>query len=255
MQVWWWPGRIGAGAGTAALESVPFGEALGRLAPARRILGAIPSSVEAQALSHAADTTLGKRLLEAGITGVGEAATESAQQVLQNVIEKQYNEQQAALEGIGEAALLGGIAGSALQGGAQLYRDHYIRKNILGGNLRANRSSSEPSPELERGKGPAVQIRNGEISIVEGEDQLAERRAATEAALTQADQLTSSGTLALPPARPESLERSAALSERAREEAELISRMQQAQEGVPEAIRRSGSQKNRPRGRRQKTRA
>jgi len=178
---------LGAGAGTAALEAVPFGEALGRFAPMRRILGAIPSSVEAEAFGRAADTTLGKRLLEAGITGVGEAGTEAAQQVLQNVIEKQYNEQQAALEGIGEAALLGGIAGSALQGGAQLYRDHYIRKNIFGGNLLANRPSSA-SPELERGKRTAVQIRNGEISVVEGEDQLAERRAATEAALTQADQ-------------------------------------------------------------------
>lgn len=175
---------LGAGAGTAALEAVPFGEALGRFAPMRRILGAIPSSVEAEAFGRAADTTLGKRLLEAGITGVGEAATESAQQVLQNVIEKQYNEQQAALEGIGEAALLGGIAGSALQGGAQLYRDLYVRKKFLSGDLKRQRElAAEGLPELAPGEESAVQIRGEDISLIEGERQKREKRAATEAIL------------------------------------------------------------------------
>ena len=177
---------LGAGAGTAALEAVPFGEALGRFAPMRRILGAIPSSVEAEAFGRAADTTLGKRLLEAGITGVGEAGTEAAQQVLQNVIEKQYNEQQAALEGIGEAALLGGIAGSALQGGAQLYRDHYIRKKFLSGNLKSQRElAAEALPELEQGEEGAVQILGDKISLIKGKRQEREERAATEAALRQ----------------------------------------------------------------------
>ena len=177
---------LGAGAGTAALEAVPFGEALGRFAPMRRILGAIPSSVEAEAFGRAADTTLGKRLLEAGITGVGEAGTEAAQQVLQNVIEKQYNEQQAALEGIGEAALLGGIAGSALQGGAQLYRDLYVRKKFLSGDLKRQRElAAEGLPELAPGEESAVQIRGEDISLIEGERQKREKRAATEAALQQ----------------------------------------------------------------------
>lgn len=222
---------LGAGAGTAALEAVPFGEALGRFAPMRRILGAIPSSVEAEAFGRAADTTLGKRLLEAGITGVGEAATESAQQVLQNVIEKQYNEQQAALEGIGEAALLGGIAGSALQGGAQLYRDLYVRKKFLSGDLKRQRElAAEGLPELAPGEESAVQIRGEDISLIEGERQKREKRAATEAALTQADPLATSGILALPEASEESLKGAVALSQRAREEAELIAQMRQAQE-------------------------
>jgi transcriptional regulator NrdR family protein len=175
---------LGAGAGTAALEAVPFGEALGRFAPMRRILGAIPSSVEAEAFGRAADTTLGKRLLEAGITGVGEAATESAQQVLQNVIEKQYNEQQAALEGIGEAALFGGVAGSALQGGAQLFRDTYIRRKNAQRNLEAQRSLvTEALPELAPGEESTVQVRGEDISLIEGERQKREKRAATEAIL------------------------------------------------------------------------
>lgn len=222
---------LGAGAGTAALEAVPFGEALGRFAPMRRILGAIPSSVEAEAFGRAADTTLGKRLLEAGITGVGEAGTEAAQQVLQNVIEKQYNEQQAALEGIGEAALLGGIAGSALQGGAQLYRDHYIRKKFLSGNLKSQRElAAEASPELEQGEEDTVQILAGEISRIKGKRREREERAATEAALTQADQLAKSGVLALPEASEGSLANAAAKLKRAREEAEALALAQQAQE-------------------------
>lgn len=230
---------LGAGAGTAALEAVPFGEALGRFAPMRRILGAIPSSVEAEAFGRAADTTLGKRLLEAGITGVGEAGTEAAQQVLQNVIEKQYNEQQAALEGIGEAALLGGIAGSALQGGAQLYRDHYIRKKFLSGNLKSQRElAAEALPELEQGEEGAVQILGDKISLIKGKRQEREERAATEAALTQADQLAKSGVLALPEASEGSLANAAAKLKRAREEEELVARVQQAQEESNREFRR-----------------
>lgn len=230
---------LGAGAGTAALEAVPFGEALGRFAPMRRILGAIPSSVEAEAFGRAADTTLGKRLLEAGITGVGEAGTEAAQQVLQNVIEKQYNEQQAALEGIGEAALLGGIAGSALQGGAQLYRDHYIRKKFLSGNLKSQRElAAEASPELEQGEEDTVQILAGEISRIKGKRREREERAATEAALTQADQLAKSGVLALPEASEGSLANAADKLKRAREEEELVARVQQAQEESNREFRR-----------------
>lgn len=230
---------LGAGAGTAALEAVPFGEALGRFAPMRRILGAIPSSVEAEAFGRAADTTLGKRLLEAGITGVGEAGTEAAQQVLQNVIEKQYNEQQAALEGIGEAALLGGIAGSALQGGAQLYRDHYIRKKFLSGNLKSQRElAAEALPELEQGEEGAVQILGDKISLIKGKRQEREERAATEAALTQADQLAKSGVLALPEASEGSLANAAAKLKRAREEAEALALAQQAQEESNREFRR-----------------
>ena len=222
---------LGAGAGTAALEAVPFGEALGRFAPMRRILGAIPSSAEAEILTRAADTTLGKRLAEAAITGVGEAGTEAAQQVLQNVIEQRYNQEQAALEGIGEAALLGGIAGSALQGGAQLYQDVYFRKKKLQGDLNRRRElEAEGLPYLPTGEESAVQLRGEDISLVEGERPKREKRAATEAALTQADPLATSGILALPEASEESLKGAVALSQRAREEAELIAQMRQAQE-------------------------
>jgi hypothetical protein len=222
---------LGAGAGTAALEAVPFGEALGRFAPMRRILGAIPSSAEAEILTRAADTTLGKRLAEAAITGVGEAGTEAAQQVLQNVIEQRYNQEQAALEGIGEAALLGGIAGSALQGGAQLYQDVYFRKKKLQGDLNRRRElEAEGLPYLPTGEESAVQLRGEDISLVEGERPKREKRAATEAALTQADPLATSGILALPEASEESLKGAVSLSQRAREEAELIAQMRQAQE-------------------------
>jgi hypothetical protein len=169
----------GAGAGTALLENIPI-SGLAKYTPLRRVLGDIPVSAEAGAFTRAMDAGAGTILGRALGTGAGEAATEVSQNALQNIIERQYNEQRGILEGSTESAVGGFLAGAALQGGADLYRDVYLNRKKFEGDVKALRGqlSEEQLPLLPAGKRKAVQIRGKDISTVLGEEDIAEAEAA-----------------------------------------------------------------------------
>lgn len=169
----------GAGAGTALLENIPI-ERLAKYTPLKRVLGDIPVSAEAGAFTRAMDAGAGTILGRALGTGAGEAATEVSQNALQNIIERQYNEQRGILEGSTESAVGGFLAGAALQGGADLYRDVYLNRKKFEGDVKALRGqlSEEQLPLLPAGKRKAVQIRGKDISTVLGEEDIAEAEAA-----------------------------------------------------------------------------
>jgi Large polyvalent protein associated domain 38 len=169
----------GAGAGTALLENIPI-SGLAKYTPLKRVLGDIPVSAEAGAFTRAMDAGAGTILGRALGTGAGEAATEVSQNALQNIIERQYNEQRGILEGSTESAVGGFLAGAALQGGADLYRDVYLNRKKFEGDVKALRGqlSEEQLPLLPAGKRKAVQIRGKDISTVLGEEDIAEAEAA-----------------------------------------------------------------------------
>ena len=77
---------------------------------------------------------IGNRIKRAARTGGEEAAQEAAANILQNLNERGYNADQAILEGSGEAAGLGGFAGSTIQ---------LLVDAVVGGR----RSGRTPPPE------------------------------------------------------------------------------------------------------------
>ena len=137
-----------AGAGTAALEALPI-EKLAEMTPLARALGRFPvKSIEAENLAKAYDMSLGRVAGEALKSGLTEAPIEAGQEALQNVIEKYgYNPERSVMENVGQAALVGGIAGGVLQGGIDLYT-----------GARLNRTLNKQRAEAERLKSQPVQI-------------------------------------------------------------------------------------------------
>lgn len=205
----------GAGAGTALLENIPI-SGLAKYTPLRRVLGDIPVSAEAGAFTRAMDAGAGTILGRALGTGAGEAATEVSQNALQNIIERQYNEQRGILEGSTESAVGGFLAGAALQGGADLYRDVYLNRKKFEGDVKALRAQApkEQLPFLPTGEETAVQVRGEDISLVEGARPRREKMASTEAALSRVG--SPQGVPLLPP----SDEQAYARIERLRQEQE-----------------------------------
>lgn len=134
-----------AGAGTAALEALPIGR-LAEMTPLARALGKFPvRSIEAENLAKAYDMSLGRIAGEAIKSGLAEAPIEAGQEALQNIIEKYgYNPEQAVMENVGQAALVGGIAGGVLQGGIDLYAGTKVNRQLNKARAEAERLKLQP---------------------------------------------------------------------------------------------------------------
>lgn len=189
----------GAGAGTALLENIPI-SGLAKYTPLKRVLGDIPVSAEAGAFTRAMDAGAGTILGRALGTGAGEAATEVSQNALQNIIERQYNEQRGVLEGSTESAVGGFLAGAALQGGADLYRDVYLNRKKFEGDVKALREKLQgEAPAIPVGEEDVLQVVNGQISVAKGLKRQRQEREATESALSKV--ASPQGVPLLPPGK------------------------------------------------------
>jgi hypothetical protein len=112
------------GAAIGATEALPLG----------RVIGPIASRLAGD-LGEEAVKSIGGRIQRALRTGGEEAAQEAAANILQNLNERGYNAEQAILEGAGEAAGVGGVAGGAIQ--------------LLVDTFAGRRAPSAPAPAEE----------------------------------------------------------------------------------------------------------
>ena len=159
-----------AGLGTAALEALPLGKMLnvpgvskvpfvGKLLAEgldpkvvkgieQKFAGDAPKIAEELALAEAtrrATMGLPGYAGSALRTGLVEAPIEGLQNTLQNVITKYgYNPEQQITEGLKESLIAGGLAGSAIQGGIEIFQAKQAKAGLESARARAVREKSAP---------------------------------------------------------------------------------------------------------------
>lgn len=162
-----------AGAGTAALESLPLGRMLGspvvekiplvgkifkeagldpnlvrqieqKYAGAGDAAERIAEDLSIAEFNRRANLGLGGIFKSALQSGAIEAPVEGLQNTLQNVISKYaYNPEQEITEGLKESLIAGGLAGSAIQGGIEIYQSKQARTELNRKMAEANRLQTE----------------------------------------------------------------------------------------------------------------
>lgn len=162
-----------AGAGTAALESLPLGRMLGspvvekiplvgkifkeagldpnlvrqieqKYAGAGDAAERIAEDLSIAEFNRRANLGLGGILKSSLQSGAIEAPVEGLQNTLQNVISKYaYDPEQEITEGLKESLIAGGLAGSAIQGGIEIYQSKQARTTLNRKMAEANRLQTE----------------------------------------------------------------------------------------------------------------
>jgi hypothetical protein len=219
-----------AGAGTAALETLPLGRFLGtpgagRIPVVGRLLSeGLPKEVVEQvekkyagdAVKVAEELALkeAQRRATMGLPeyigsairgGLTEAPVEGAQQVLQNVLARTYNPEQQITEGLKESLIGGGLAGSAIQGGIDIFQSMDAKKTVRKVAEEAKRQRTAP-PELpETALQSTLFARAGEDRFVEGEAEKAERQG-VEGAIEEIKRVAVPTTPLLPAAETKDVE-------------------------------------------------
>lgn len=187
-----------AGAGTAALEAIPLHRMLDlpllkKVPVVGRILGEAgldPNLVKQIEQKYAGAKDAPARIAEelsiaefnrranlglggaakSGIqSGLIEAPVEGLQNTLQNVISKYaYDPDQDITEGLKESLIAGGLAGSAIQGGIEIYQSKQARATLNRKMAEANRQQIEPpiAPNTASQNALLVNAATGEMKVV-----------------------------------------------------------------------------------------
>lgn len=198
-----------AGAGTAALESLPLGRMLGspvvekiplvgkifkeagldpnlvrqieqKYAGAGDAAERIAEDLSIAEFNRRANLGLGGILKSSLQSGAIEAPVEGLQNTLQNVISKYaYNPEQEITEGLKESLIAGGLAGSAIQGGIEIYQSKQARTELNRKMAEANRQQIEPpvAPNTASQDALLVNAATGEMKVVGRETEEQKRSA------------------------------------------------------------------------------